>query len=334
MIRFFTLRKIPKPAIVGLLISILFVVLVIAVNYREPEVIKLRQFASTLRTVNSSKLSYSMRQVYTNPDISFSCAEINNKAYSGRMVHLDSNGTTLSEVKFFEGYKYGAETHYYSDGSISKVLYYPERFYDYYYQTGRCFNPGNIICRKFSKDSRVKTLEAHYYRNEKVLSFKYQGSQNSNIVGDWNDEGNQFNLRVNSYNNQVINLYYDRMTDAFKFRNQELSGSNVNIITFPSGIILPIEQSGLQSKVSNWEILWKLLESDEQQRISYTKHILQEDATPIDDHFLLEEAQNQGTLILEKDGFAAYNVAGKIYTYKDGILIAIDRQVIAENIAN
>ena len=47
----------------------------------------------------------------------------------------------------------------------------------------------------------------------------------------------------------------------------------------------------------------------------------------------LEEAQNQGTLIKEENGFAAYNVSGKVYTYKDGVLVAIDGQPVAQNIA-
>jgi hypothetical protein len=332
MIRFFIPRKIPKPSFVRLLLSILFVVVwVIAFNYQELEVVKLRQFVSSFRTVNSNKLTYSLRPIDKNS--SFSRAEIDNKAYSGRMVHLDSNGTKLYEVKFFKGYKYGEETHYYSDGSISKVLHYPERFIKPY-GFRAYFNYGEITATKFSKKTRANTLKVTYNRNEVVQSFTYRGLQNSTIYGSWNDEDGQYNLVVRGFNNKVIHLYYDRRTDSFKYRNHELSGSDIDIIAFPSENILPVEKSGLQSKVSNWELLWKLLESDHEQRISFTNYIVHDDSNPPNGELLLELAKRQGTLIKEENGFAAYNVSGKVYVYKDGVLIKVGDELITENIAN
>ena len=309
----------------------LLLILIAAVSEGIPD--NARKYITSLRTVESNELSFVTRT----EDVKLGSiirAEIDNKPYSGRMVHKDSNGTKLYEVKFFRGFKYGAETHYYSDGSISKVLHYPERFVMLYGGYRGYFNIGKITFTKFSKDSRVNTLEASYYRNEMVSSFFYRGSQNSKIIGDWNNKGDQFNLRVHSYNNQVIYLYYDRRTDSFKYRNHELSGSDIDIIAFPSEIILPVEKSGLQSKVSNWELLWKLLESDHEQRISFTNYIVHDDSNPPNGELLLKEAKNQGTLIKEENGFVAYNVSGKLYIYKDGVLVSIDRQIISQNVAN
>jgi hypothetical protein len=47
----------------------------------------------------------------------------------------------------------------------------------------------------------------------------------------------------------------------------------------------------------------------------------------------LEEAKNQGTLVKEENGFAAYNVSGKVYVYKDGVLVSVDGQTISQNVA-